>query len=168
MNTDVAFSAESVEWYTPTAVVMALADATGGPFDLDPCGARGSNTRTIIPAVYTLPTHDGLALPWFGRVFCNPPYNATGKWLAKAEEELAAGRARRAVFLIAARTDTKWWHRHVEPLRELGQERVTFLAGRLRFGYPEHTDKQGRHWPACPEGNPKRPAGFPSAVVVMG
>jgi phage N-6-adenine-methyltransferase len=167
MNTELLFSAESVEWYTPTWLVQALADATGGPFDLDPCGALGSNTRLIIPAVYTLPDHDGLKAPWFGRVFCNPPYSGTADWLAKGAAELAAGHIRRAVYLVPARTDTKWWHTYAEPARA-AHDGVTFIPGRVRFGYPEHTDKKGRHWPAAPEGHSKRPAGFPSAVVVMG
>jgi len=87
---------------------------------------------------------DGLAplyCDWAGkRVFCNPPYGpGLGKWLERGLEAACA------VFLIPARTDTRWFHdivlRHARDIR--------FLRGRLKFG------------------NAKNPAPFPSMVVVF-
>ena len=41
------------------------------------------------------------------RVYCNPPYGrGVADWLRKARE------AKLAVFLLPARTDTKWWHEY--------------------------------------------------------
>src|SRR4029453_9193014 len=46
-----------------------------GVFDLDPC-SPSSNSRTapVKAKVYYTEADDGLSLPWFGNVFCNPPY----------------------------------------------------------------------------------------------
>ena len=72
---------------------------------------------------------DGLSplfVPWIGRrVFCNPPYGpGIAKWLERGLE------ADIAVFLIPARTDTRWFHDIVLPrARE-----IRFIKGRLKFG----------------------------------
>lgn len=60
---------------------------------------------------------DGLAQPWTGRVWCNPPYGREiGKWVKKA-------------FETAARTDTRWFHDYI-----YGKAEVRFIRGRLKFG----------------------------------
>jgi hypothetical protein len=109
----VVFKSESVEWPTPKAVYEQLNQEFG--FDFDPCPING--------------TQDGLArllTPWHGkRVFCNPPYGPQiREWLERAEE------AELAVYLIPARTDTRWFHDIVLPkARE-----IRFIRGRLKFG----------------------------------
>ena len=109
---DALFSFASVHWATPAEVLDAL-NAEFGPFTLDPCPLSDS------PAV------DGLALDWTGHaVYCNPPYGrGVGEWLAKGRT------ARVAVFLLPARTDTRWWHEHAPHASE-----IRFLKGRLKFG----------------------------------
>lgn len=65
--------ANTTTWLTPLEIVQAL-----GSFDLDPCGYPGWPTadRLIV-----LP-EDGLAQPWNGRVWLNPPYGRdTWRWL---------------------------------------------------------------------------------------
>ena len=66
-----------------------------------------------------------MAVSWNGkRVYCNPPYGPGIKdWLAKAIE------ADLAVFLLPARTDTKWWHEYAMKAKE-----IRFIKGRLKFG----------------------------------
>lgn len=88
----VVFSAQSPHHATPEALYRDL-DAEFH-FTLDPCPLGGGE--------------DGLARSWRGeRVYCNPPYGrGVGEWLAKAAE------ASLAVFLLPARTDTKWWHEY--------------------------------------------------------
>lgn len=119
------FSSASVHWATPDDTYKAL-DAEFG-FNLDPCPLSDA------------PVTDGLALDWTGRrVYCNPPYGrGVGDWLAKARE------ADIAVFLLPARTDTRWWHEHAMKANEL-----RFLRGRLKFG------------------GSKNSAPFPSVVLV--
>lgn len=122
------FSSASDRWATPAAVYEALNREFR--FDCDPCPLDGEG--------------DGLSplfFPWAGRrVFCNPPYGRTlGHWLQRGPE------ADVAVFLIPARTDTRWFHDIVLPKAA----EIRFLRGRLKFG-------------GC-----KNSAPFPSMVVVF-
>jgi hypothetical protein len=73
---------------------------------------------------------DGLAQPWIGRVFLNPPYRREIEvWVRKLLDEYSAGRTTAALALLPARTDTHWF-------RLLAECPVCFLDGRLRFsGY---------------------------------
>ena len=128
MNRAVLFSAQRDRWATPSDLFAAL-DAEFG-FDFDPCPLNGVG--------------DGL-LPlfneWAGkRVFCNPPYGPrVGDWIRRGFE------ADLAVFLLPARTDTRWFHELVLPRAA----EIRFLRGRLRFG------------------GAKSGAPFPSMVVVF-
>lgn len=113
MFPNIHFSSASVEWPTPSGVLASLEREFS--FDFDPCPLGGSQ--------------DGLATlltPWYGkRVFCNPPYGpGLDKWLSRGPE------ADLAVFLLPARTDTKWFHNIVLPL----SSEIRFIKGRLKFG----------------------------------
>lgn len=101
-------SHRSVHWATPKAIYACLDQEFH--FDLDPCPLHAE--------------FDGLALSWAGRrVFCNPPYGREiTKWIAKAHE------ADLAIFLLPARTDTKWWHEYAMKAQE-----IRFIRGRLHF-----------------------------------
>src|SRR5262245_1127058 len=73
------FSSRSEEWATPADLFAGL-DAEFG-FTLDPCAMSES---AKCGSFYTR-EDDGLAKPWYGQVFMNPPYGATiGRWIAKA------------------------------------------------------------------------------------
>lgn len=123
----VVFKSLSVEWATPRGVYDKLHEEFG--FDFDPCPLGG--------------TEDGLATlfcSWSGRrVFCNPPYGDITKWLERSRE------AELAVFLIPARTDTRWFHGLILPYAK----EIRFIKGRLTFG------------------DAKAPAPFPSMVVIF-
>lgn len=94
---------ETVDWYTPEWIF----DQLGLEFDLDPCSPKGGVPWIPAAKHYSLPD-DGLALPWKGRIWCNPPYGKyTGAWLAKMNEH------RNGVALVFARTDTAWFHESV-------------------------------------------------------
>lgn len=118
----------SWEWPTPRDFYDILNREF--KFDLDPCPIGGSC--------------DGrarLTNSWKGcRVFCNPPH---GPQIRKFLE--CAMDADVAVFLLPARTDTRWFHEIVLPM----SSEIRFVKGRLRFG------------------EAKRPAPFPSMVVVF-
>lgn len=134
-------SASSTEWNTPSDLLEKLYTAFNA-FDLDPCSPTRNKQKAPVRArVYYTEEDDGLALPWFGTVFMNPPYGRTiGEWVKKAEDEARFGCT--VIALLPARTDTAWWHAHVTRA-----EHIFFLKGRLRFN----------------EGNS---APFPSALVV--
>jgi hypothetical protein len=128
MNTEVLFSSASDRWATPHALRAELDREFA--FDFDPCPLDG--------------TGDGLSplfCEWKGkRVFCNPPYGpGIGEWLKRGRE------AALAVFLIPARTDTRWFHEIVMP----NAAEIRFLRGRLKFG------------------ESKNPAPFPSMLVIF-
>jgi len=110
----VLFKSETVEWPTPKALYEKL-DAEFA-FDFDPCPIQNVEG-------------DGLAtlfVPWKGkRVYCNPPYGPEiRKWLEKARE------ADVAVYLLPARTDTRWFHDLCLPFAS----EIRFIKGRLKFG----------------------------------
>jgi len=112
-------------WLTPPEVLAAL-----GPFDLDPCAAPEPRPWPTAAMHYTWPVQDGLALPFFGRVFLNPPYGrALGVWMAR----LAAHG--RGTALIFARTETEAFFDTVWDEADA----CLFLRGRLHFHLPDGT-----------------------------
>jgi phage N-6-adenine-methyltransferase len=132
-------SSASCEWPTPPELFAAL-DARYGPFTLDPC-ATPDNAKC---ARYFTRADDGLAQPWTGRVFMNPPYGSgMADWMRKAWESAESGSAEVVVCLVRASTDTRWWHDYA------AHGEVEFLRRRVRFG------------------GAKNSAPFPSAVVVF-
>lgn len=156
------------DWETPRELFDALWDAVDG-FNLDPCCQFGQYTgeRIILhggtryfPPGSDAPDHliDGLAQPWFGKVYMNPPYGLVlRQWVPKAVSEVESGNAELVVALLPAKTDTKWWQEYVlrrcrwYPYMEPGDmtcDEVRFIEGRLRFGGADSH------------------AGFASAIVV--
>lgn len=70
-------------WLTPPELLTAL-----GGFDLDPCAYHSQPWKTA-KTQYALPEHDGLLMPWEGRVWCNPPYGKeTKKWIERMRRAL--------------------------------------------------------------------------------
>src|SRR4051794_38053719 len=99
-------------WETPIELLEALYRVFKR-FDLDPCAPRKSRTR-VKARVHFTEDDDGLALPWHGTVFVNPPYGrGLAAWVAKARREVEERRARTVVALLPARPDTAYWHDHV-------------------------------------------------------
>lgn len=111
------------DWATPWPLIHELAQ-TFGAFDLDPCATPATAKA---PKFYTR-EDDGLAQPWRGVIFCNPPYSEVARWLEKAYQEVQAGRAQTVVCLIPVRTDQAWWHEKV-----WGRGEVWWIRGRLHF-----------------------------------
>ena len=125
-------------WITPQAIIHAL-----GPFDLDPCECIPQPWPCAARSYTRL--DDGLAKPWDGRVWLNPPYGqSTGLWLRKLAGH-GIGTA-----LIFARTETAIF-RHVWD-RALA---VLFLHGRLYFYRPDGSRADGN-------------SGGPSVLVAYG
>lgn len=137
MGSHQSHRAKTTTWLTPPHIVEAC-----GPFDLDPCAAPGWLTAA---EHYVLP-QDGLALPWQGVVWLNPPYGAeVWTWLDRLAEHGSG------VALIFARTETAGFVRQVWEKAD----GVLFLHGRLHFHYPD-----GERAPAN--------AGAPSCLVAYG
>lgn len=136
------FSSQTAEHYTPPELVAAVV-ACLGAIDLDPCSNDGPPN---VPATqhYTR-TANGLAQPWTGRVYMNPPYGRDMKrWIRKlVAEHRRPGGVTAAIALVPARPDTQWF----QVLRDFP---CCFVTGRLTF-----------------IGNDD-PAPFPSAVFYLG
>jgi hypothetical protein len=110
---------ERDEWLTPPNVLGAL-----GAFDLDPC-APVVRPWPMATEHYTA-ADNGLAKPWRGRVWLNPPYGGeTARWMERLADH------GNGIALIFARTETgiffPWvWER---------ASALLFLKGRLHFHY---------------------------------
>lgn len=120
------YSSDDQTWMSPPELVNALlAFEQRICFDLDP-----ACTVANIPALkhYFSTEFDGLAEPWNGLVFLNPPYgNVLKDWMRKAYEEHQKGA--RVWLLLPARTETRYQHDY--GLTKAGF--TVFLKGRLRF-----------------------------------
>lgn len=119
----VHFRSSTCEWPTPPDFF----DSVNARFDftLDVC-ASAENAKC---ARFYTRADDGLAQPWTGRVWCNPPYGREiGKWIARAWQAAQSGEAEVVVCLVPARTDTSYWHEYAS------KADVEFIKGRLRFG----------------------------------
>lgn len=127
------------EWLTPPEIINAL-----GPFDLDP-SAPVTRPWETARKHYTM-LDNGLAKPWTGRVWCNPPYGKeTGVWLDRLADH------GNGIALVFARTETSMFFRTVWERAAA----VLFIEGRLYF---HHAD--GRRAAAN--------AGAPSCLVAYG
>jgi hypothetical protein len=110
---------------TPRWMIDAL-----GPFDLDPCAATDRPwdcaTRNYVEA------DDGLALPWEGLVWLNPPFDRyqVGKWVQK----LAAHGS--GICLVHARTEAEWFR----PIWQHA-DTILFLGRRIKFCRPDGTEQ---------------------------
>jgi len=111
-------SNQSVDWYTPAYIFEML----GVEFDLDPCHPKNRIPWIPVKQTYNL-EDDGLASPWGGNVWLNPPYGKhTIQWLGKMHQH------RQGIALVFARTDCKWFHEYVTKA-----DAILFLKGRVKF-----------------------------------
>lgn len=134
------FRGRSDDWLTPPWIIEAL-----GPFDLDPCASVNQPWPTADE--HFVPPEDGMALPWSGFVWLNPPYGPdTYKWLARLDEHGSG------IALTFARTETTGFFASVWERADA----VLFLRGRLFFHRPV-TGERAKH-----------NSGGPSALIAYG
>lgn len=148
MNTALMFASAADGWRTPPQL-FALLDREFG-FGID---VAADADNALCPRYYT---RQRSALDphrcWHtaaGPAWCNPPYGrGVSAWTARAVREAQQCRAT-VVLLVAARTDTGWWHTDVLPYAD----EIRLLRGRLVFGNGPTAAAAG--------------APFPSAIVVF-
>jgi hypothetical protein len=114
---------QSSDWYTPREIF----DALGLVFDLDPCSPGPGHW---VPArnIYTK-ADDGLAQPWAGLVFVNPPFggrNGHVPWLRKFLEHA------NGIAIVRAYTSSAWFHRWA-----IKAEMMLFPRGKTKFVRPD-------------------------------
>jgi hypothetical protein len=92
----------------PTAPELwrPIADAVGG-FDLDP--AAGCEPSPIADERYT-PEDDGLAQPWFGTVWLNPPFSDRTPWYKRLVDQYWNYDVDRAVAVASVDPSAMWFH----------------------------------------------------------
>lgn len=130
MNTKLMFSKKSDNWATPKTLFNELNKEFN--FNFDPCPLNSEDLTSLFK-------------DWKGSIFINPPYSNIANFMDKAILEIKKGNAHTIVFLVPARTDTKWFHNYV--LKFNGE--IRFIKGRLRFN------------------NSKNPAPFPSLIIIF-
>lgn len=107
------------EWLTPPEILRSL-----GHFDLDPCSPKNPPWKIADRHFYA--EEDGLAQPWRGRVWCNPPFGKEAiKWLRRMAHH------GNGIALIPARTETAMFYETVWGTADA----VLFLKGRPHFHY---------------------------------
>ena len=119
------------EWYTPSEYVEA-ARMVLGAFDMDPASSPIANGTVQAEKFYTA-EDDGLTLPWSGRVWMNPPYEAglIDKFADKLVAEFNDGNVTQAIVLVNNATETRWFHTMASVASAF-----CFPKGRIRFVSP--------------------------------
>lgn len=128
---------DSDEWYTPDEITRT-AHHVMGTIDLDPATCELAQTSVQAGAYYTK-SDDGLAQPWRGSVWLNPPYSAPQVWIDKLFAEMATGRCSQAIVLVNNATETAWFQRLLTE-----SKLVCFPARRLAFWRHDHSNVGAR------------------------
>lgn len=121
-------------WCTPPHVIEMARAAMGG-IDLDVASNAAAQAIVKAASWYSLDTgRDGLALPWAGRVWCNPPYGKglVDRFSDKIVSELERGQITAMLVLVNSSTSAAWWQqlaRHADSL--------LFCSSRLSFWHAE-------------------------------
>jgi DNA N-6-adenine-methyltransferase (Dam) len=133
----------SNEWYTPSKYIEAAREVMGD-IDLDPASCEMAN-RTVKAKRYYTREQNGLLQPWSGRVWLNPPYNATDDchlpqptWSRRLRYEYSKGHVQEAILLISAATKQKWFH-------ELLDFPICLMLERIFFHRPGKEPEELRH-----------------------
>lgn len=113
----------SDDWYTP----LALLNAIGETYDLDPC-SPGAGHWVPARQIYTI-EDDGLVLPWDGFIFMNPPFggrNGHVPWLKRFLEHA------NGIAIVRAYTSSAWFHNYAVKV-----DAMCFPRGKTKFVRPD-------------------------------
>ena len=110
-------------WETPPDLFRGICIQYGVKPSLDVCATRLNRKCRY----FFTEADDGLTQDWARPFYCNPPYSQVEAWLDKANREVRRHKIT-GLLLTFAKTDTNWWHRHVE-----GQHETHFHKGRIVF-----------------------------------
>lgn len=130
----------SNEWYTPARYVEAARQVMGN-IDLDPASSELANGTVKATTFYTK-QENGLFLPWFGNVWCNPPYTQITKghssikaWVHRAVSFYEQRAINQAILLIPNDTSTRWFEL-------LWKYPICFPGRRIKFDIPGQKHEQ--------------------------
>ena len=120
MSTFIEQPTQRIDWETPSSVFNPL-DAEFH-FQTDVCASELNHKC----AHYFSPEMDGLAQPWSGMCWMNPPYGREiGPWIKEAYDSACSGNAT-VVCLLPVRSDNEWW-------KYVIQSELRFVRGRIKF-----------------------------------
>lgn len=111
-------------WTTPEAIFSTLNNEFA--FTLD---VAASKENALCPRFYTQ-EDNALQQPWGSMNWCNPPYSIVTEFIDKAILEAVRGCT--TVFLVLAKTETRWFKKAWQNARE-----IRFITGRIKFGHPD-------------------------------
>ena len=114
---------QSNEWYTPPEIFEAL----GIRFSLDPC-SPGPGHWVPADRIYTK-VDDGLAQPWLGCVFVNPPFGKRHGHVPWLRRFLDHGNG---IAVVRAYTSADWFHEWA-----VCAETMLFPKGKTKFIRPD-------------------------------
>jgi phage N-6-adenine-methyltransferase len=119
------------EWFTPANIIEKARRVLGG-FDLDPASNEIAQQTVKAKQFYTK-DDDGLAKPWKGTIWLNPPYGRglIDDFVDKLLKEIQANNVKQAIVLTHNNTDTEWFEK-----LSLTSCRICFTRGRLKFVNP--------------------------------
>lgn len=132
------YSHNSLDYYTPRYVTDAAREVMGG-IDLDPASCEMAQAWIGAGRYYTI-ADDGLAHPWAGRVWLNPPYSYTdGRsnqdlWSERLITEYLQGDVTEGILLVKAALGYKWFERLWDTWP------VCFMRDRLSFVMADGSD----------------------------
>lgn len=111
MTRAIQLSAESVEHFGPWFLGDMVRDVFQGPIHLDPASCAQANLLIGAERYYT-EADNGLAQPWFGNVYLNPPggrvrygarnllTNSAALWYATLAHRFSLGLISQVVFMV--------------------------------------------------------------------
>lgn len=135
MNTEVMFSKQSDEWYTPQDFYDNLDEKYQFVFDLaaskENCKTSDGFTKeeNALDQDWAIITHDCIESGLSGWLWCNPPYSMCKEFVDKAYSEMLQGA--KIIMLLPSRTDTKYFHNFIYKKEGVS---IEFIKGRLKFG----------------------------------
>lgn len=125
-------SHESVQWYTPEPYIKLVRQVLG-EIDLDPASNSFANGWIRAKKFYS-ESNDGLAHPWNGRVFLNPPYGKSegasnqALWSQAMIQSYAHDEMTEGILLVNSTHGYKWYEELYNRYPScLVYERIRFL-----------------------------------------
>lgn len=119
-------SQATTEWYTPRWIAQLARQLMGG-IDLDPASSEIAQ-RVINAKEYYTKDQDGYNKTWSGRVWLNPPFNDTPRWVRRLCAAYEDRDVSQAILLVNSAPGYIWWEElwRAYPVCML-RERVCFV-----------------------------------------
>lgn len=117
---------------TEETLAWCLKKAGVEKYDLDVAASADLHVCTN----YYTKKDNGLVMPRYGNVWCNPPFSEIPLWVERAWETHGGGVRSISMLIPGNRSEQPFWQNMIEPFREAGNLSTHFLPKRTRFkGY---------------------------------